>query len=515
MEMHKIKISHSPLLATFIVSLSASLLIVFLATNGSFDLFQPSFLWKAYNHYFLSLIDGRLDVPAYAIGKEGNFIDGKAYMYYGLLPTVTRLFIFPFADLTQVPVAYFSVLFFTIIGNSVLQYSLISKHVAMQLAPTAGAQQTPSLSLLILISSVIWIGSGSFIISQNATIYHEPYAASLCMVNLFLALLVKHDFFIGAYRKVNLVPFAILAGLCIHARMPSALALYLVTGLLILVQTYRSQVCLSKIIKIHKLLGLALVQYWKAILILGLFGLSILWLNYAKYGDALSFMGRNYGFMFFEGFSERMCNVLPQAEFYKFYRILVNTYVYLSGDWQNHWSLIRLFSTGYGRVELPAASLALLWALPLITFIFLFFVFIKGFIQVENRILLLALLGFSAGATFQLMYPTITHRYVVTFWPPLLASILFCWFKYGSSISLKTKYIVITLGFVGMTYQLYLAVFDDYYVNDGPVTALELPTLHYSDEDSAYLGALTKDKIKTFKIERSRIKRSECEKWLN
>ena len=104
-EIHKIKNKHSARLTTFIVSLFASLVLVFLATNGTFDLFQPSFLWKAYNHYFLSLMDGRLDVPAYAIGKEGNFVDGKAYMYYGLVPTLTRFFVHPFVDLAQVPMA--------------------------------------------------------------------------------------------------------------------------------------------------------------------------------------------------------------------------------------------------------------------------------------------------------------------------------------------------------------------------------------------------------------------------
>jgi hypothetical protein len=66
--------------------------------------------------------------------------------------------------------AYFSVLFFTILGNTVLQYSLISKHISMQLLSTSELRQTASLSLLIIASAIIWIGSGSVIISQNATL---------------------------------------------------------------------------------------------------------------------------------------------------------------------------------------------------------------------------------------------------------------------------------------------------------------------------------------------------------
>ena len=278
-------------------------------------------------------------------------------------------------------------------------------------------------------------------------------------------------------------------------------------------QTYRAQVSKLETLKAHKLIGLAIIQYWNTILILGLFGLSILWLNYAKYDNVFSFMGRNYGFMFFEGFSERMCNVLPRGELYKLNRIIVNTYVYLSGDWQNHWSLIRLFSTGYGRVEMPAVPLALLWALPIACMALLVGVFIKGIKLVQNRILLLGLLGLSAGALVQLMYPTITHRYVVTFWPPLLVSVLYCWFKYGSSSGQITKTIVLTLGCVGITYQLYLAMFDDYYVNDGPVTAQELPTYHYSDVDNAYLASLTAAKVKEFYIQKKRNKAAACEKF--
>jgi len=511
--MKNLNINQRIFLFTCFISLFCGFLITHLATNGTFNLFQPSFLWKAYNYYFLSLIEGHLDVPAFAIGKEGNFVNGKAYMYYGILPSLPRLLVYPFADLRQVPMGYFSILFFTILGNAVLQYSLISKHMSLKLVQNQAARQTPSLALLIMVSAVIWIGSGSFIISQNASLYHEPYAASLCLVNLFLAILIKYDFFTGAYKKVNLLPFAIVAGLCVHARMPSALALYLVTGLIILVQTYRAQLCLTGTVKVHQLIGLAIIQYWKTILTLGLFGLSILWLNYAKYGSAFSFMGSNYGFMFFEGFSERICNVLPRADLYKFYRIIVNAYVYLTGDWQTHWSLIRLFSTGYGRVEMPAIPLALLWALPLVSLSFIFFVFIKGIKLVQNRILLLGLFGFGAGAIFQLMYPTITHRYVVTLWPPLLASVLFCWFKYGHSSGQITKTIVLCLGCVGIAYQLYVAGYNDYYLNDGPVTAQELPGYHYSDAENLYLQSLTPDMVEEFKEQRRINKVDACAKY--
>jgi hypothetical protein len=521
-EMHKVN-GYSALLTTSIISLFASLILVFLATNGTFDLFQPSFLWKAYNHYFLSLIDGRLDVPAHGIGKEGSYIDDKVFMYYGMLPTLPRFFLHPFIDLNKLPASYFSILFFTLLGNVVLQHSivkqyLICKHAAKNvILPNSKFQ----IIFLVLISLIVWFGSATFLISQNATIYHEPYAAALCIVNIFLALLIRDGFFLGKFHYVNLMPYAFLAGLCTHARMPTALSLYLVTGLIMLVQICRQYPNISPIKRPHYLLWLALLKYWKEVLVLGFFGLSILLLNFARYGDLFNFMGVNNGFVFFEGWSERQCSVIPHGTFHKINRIIVNTYVYLSGDWQNHWSLIRLFSTGYGRVEMPAAPIAVLWAAPITCFIIVMCRSLLGLRLVFSRILLVFILAFSAGALFQLSYPTITHRYIAELWLPLGTCLLFCWYSYlvrPTQFRLGNPKVVGFIGvlaFIGVSYQLYLAITDEYYLDDGPVTSLERPSFHYPVEDYEYLGTLTNEKIKTFYIEREQRRQNECAKFRN
>jgi hypothetical protein len=509
-------LTHRPLLFTLLFALGCSIVIVGLATRGSFDLFQPSFLWKAYNHYLLSIFDGRLDIPIFAIGKEGNLIDGKAYMYYGLLPVLPRIFLYPFVDLAQIPASYFSILFFTLLGNLVLQYTLVKHYIAHQCRG--------SVTLLLLLSLIIWFGSAAFIISQNATIYHEPYAASLCLASIFIALMLRQNFFIGEYRKVSLVPFALVAGLCVHARMPSALALYLVTGLLILVQTSRALSSSGANKGLVNVLFQSILIFWKEIVILGLFGLSILLLNHARYGDMLNFMGINYGFMFFEGFSERVCSVLPRSELYKVYRVFVNGYVYLSGDWQSHWSLVRLLSTGYGRIEGPFLPLALIWSLPIASLLFVIWTQIRAIRKSASQITLLFLIAFSAGAIFQLMYPTIAHRYVVSLWLPVFASLLFCWNAYitqSSSINLKqldgNKNLlgVVILGVGSIGYQLYHAVTTPYYLEDGPVTnsMTGSPNYHYSDEDNAYMASMTTEKINLFFDERAKNKIAACEKY--
>jgi hypothetical protein len=493
--------------------LFAITLTVGLATQWTFDLFQPQFLWKAYNHYFLSMLDGRLDLPVEAIGKEGGYFNSKAYMYYGLLPVIVRAILYPFVDLTQTPVSYFSVLFFTLIGHVALQVSLINVYLKNKSAD----RHQLSYWMLIAVSCILWFGSASFMISQNATLYHEPYAVSLCLANIYLALLLKDGFFLQQHQSISLLPYALLAGLCIHGRMPTALTLYLVTGILILVQTVRIRKSAGLNIGPFSVVMQSMRSFWPALLIMGAFGLSILWLNYAKYGNPLAFMGGNYGYFFLEGFSDRRCNIVPTSEFSNILRIIPNLAVYLTASTDLHWSLTWHLATGFGRLEIPLVPLILLWPLPIFCFLYLLVNLLKGLKNTTNRILLLGLLLFSVGAFFQLKYATITHRYSAELWLPLWISLLFLWFKLmnNPSKSLLTHRFfqvnflaVAVLLFTGIGYQLYLATTNEYYLQDGPLIVHQ--DFHYLAEDNQFLATLTPEKINQFKADYKQQKEQKC-----
>jgi hypothetical protein len=495
----------------------ASILTVGMATRWSFNLFEPQFLWKAYNYYFLSIINGHLDIPVEAIGSEGGFFNSKAYMYYGLLPALLRGLLYPFIDLAQTPVSYFSVLFFTLVGHITLQLSLVDLYLRKQ--KTLNFQI--ELTALIGASLILWFGSASFLISQNATIYHEPYAASLCLVNIFIALLIRDDFFLKRKTAISLLPYSIITGLCIHARMPTALTLYLTTGFIILIQSYR--LLSDKGIKpsIYSVVVQSLKSYWVCISILGMCGFSILWLNYAKYGDPMAFMGGNYGYRFFEGYSERTCNIYPQTQFSDYLRIIPNTVVYLTGSWDLHWSLSWHLATGYGRKELPLIPLLLLWPLPLLCFSFLIQRFFKNISNTKIKLLFIGLLTFSVGAFFQLKYPTIAHRYVSEFWTPVFLSTLYCCYLLLTKTSekqmeikiTKMKYVILViLLFTGLVYQLYLANVTEYYVNDGPSHS---ENFHFNDKSNAFLKSLTPEKITKLRNEVKRKQNEGCEALRN
>ena len=82
-------------LLTVLVSAVGVILYAASVTRFSFDFFDPvDPYWQGYNHYALALLNGRLDVPAHAIGYEGIYYQGKVYLNnYGILPAVAR---FPF-----------------------------------------------------------------------------------------------------------------------------------------------------------------------------------------------------------------------------------------------------------------------------------------------------------------------------------------------------------------------------------------------------------------------------------
>lgn len=485
------------------IPLLYALALIGMATNWTFDLFAPQFLWRAYNDYLLAMLDGRLDIPAASIGREGSYFNGNAYMYYGLLPVVPRMLLHPFVDLSQTPMAVFSILFFTLVGLSCLQASINNR-----LLQSSSTLSFDKLAVWWGLTTLSWLGSAAFLISQGGTIYHEPYAASLCLFNIFLALLIRDNFFMTAPSTYSSIPYAVLAAVAIHTRMPMALALYLTLGLIMLVQASR-HVSINNTGSIIEFVLRILRDNWLSILILAFGGMSILLINYLKFGNAMSFMGGNYGYFFLEGFTDRRCNIYPKSEYARLLRIIPNAYIYFTGDWQYHWSLTVHLKTGYGRWEFPMIPLALLWFLPIVCFTAALVLLIKHWRTTQSKMLLLGLLLISAGALFQLSYPTITHRYVAELWAPFFVTTIWLAIKYGEKLqSVKWFSLTLTGLLVGLCYQLWLANTDRYYLQDGPI--YDHVDYHYSEQDNVFLASLTPEKISHIKTQRRPLKEEAC-----
>ncbi len=506
-----------------VIKTKASILLFFLfpiflysffSTNFSLNFFEPHFLWKGYNYYFLAVINGQLDIPSHAIGREASYIGDKVYMYYGALPLLMRGLLYPFVNLEQTSIAAFSVFTFSIVGQSFLQYSLLLKFKQSITNQTS----TAVLVGFIVLSILLWFGSATFIILQNSTLYHEPYAASLCLTNIFLGLLVKDHFFLGNNRKVNLVPYAIVSALCLHARMPTALALYCVMVFLLLVQIFKySKNSATPRFQLSAFIIHGFKSYYLTLFILFIGGVSILLLNYAKFNDPLAFMGPNYGYFFLEGYTERRCNLVPQSDYASILRIIPNLVIYLTGSLDFHWSLSWHLNTGFGRKEMPVIPFGILWMLPLLSFVFLLLLGVKRFSSITFKYVLMLLALLSIGTLFQLSYPTIAHRYSAELWLPLAFSMIFLWSYFlHKQPTMQVKYYRLMIysalcaAFIGVSYQFYLSFTSKYYLEDGPIYKHEQH--HYPQSDIDFLSNLTAEKIKAFKIEYHSNKQQACEK---
>ncbi|MEP4889847.1 MAG: hypothetical protein ABJV04_07465 [Aliiglaciecola sp.] len=480
------------------------------ATNFTFDFFQPQFLWRAYNFYTLAIIDGRLDIPAFSIGQEGNYIDSKVYMYYGMLPTLPRLILSPFIDLQSTPLSTLVVFLFSTFGQVILHFSIWKRFVKF------GDFSITNLIMVFGLLCVLWFGSGTFIILQNSVIYHEPYAAALCLSNIFLGLLIKDNFFIDSQKNYSFVKYAVVAGLCVHTRMPTALALYSVTCFLMLICILRTMQ--SEGVKQNYILNIvttAFRNHTVSLLIMFAFGLSVLLINYLKFGDAIEFMGHNYGYNFLEGFTERRCPVLPVGEFAKAFRIIPNLYVYFTADMETYKYLRLNLETGFGRIEDPVVPIYQLWSLSCLCYLI---VLVQGIVKSRkgNPLLLIGILLLSSiGAFFQLTYPTIAHRYITEFWPPLaLATIIVVYVNAieGKRYNKGVLALMAFLGAFGILNMLNLSLTNRYYLEDGPV--FNHNDYHYSDSDNAFLSELTEDKIEQFMIQYHKDKEAACAKYL-
>ena len=102
--------------------------IVFLFVCGSLYYAYWAFIFDSgiffgetiYDSLYLALREGRLDLPMRILFNEGHYTeDGKGYIYHGMAPLITRLFL-PFGNNGPVMLysyAPFSVYLWSILGS--------------------------------------------------------------------------------------------------------------------------------------------------------------------------------------------------------------------------------------------------------------------------------------------------------------------------------------------------------------------------------------------------------------
>jgi hypothetical protein len=199
---------------------------LFFLSNGTFQLFGPEMLDKAFDNMLVHLLRGEFTVDREAIGYEAFTRDGKTYAYFGIFPAVLRLVAIPFTAVAQAQLARLSCLTAVVIFVALQLQMLLIVHHSMP------AVSRRSEFLAVMVAATVLSGPQLYILS-SAVIYHEAVLWSAAMAAAFNLVVVRTTFGAKSLRARDLVSLATLAGLAINTRAPVGVALYLGTILLV------------------------------------------------------------------------------------------------------------------------------------------------------------------------------------------------------------------------------------------------------------------------------------------
>lgn len=139
---------------------------VAMVTGGSGQIIFPDNFGSFYDYQALSLLAGRLDVPADAIANEAFVFGGKSYGYFGPTPALLRL---PFAIFDLWPGKLTRLM---MIG-SYLAVLLGAYRVALEVAQMRRGAERPASAWTVLFTLNVGLGSTLFFLGSRAYLYHE------------------------------------------------------------------------------------------------------------------------------------------------------------------------------------------------------------------------------------------------------------------------------------------------------------------------------------------------------
>ena len=412
-------LSRSDALVFVCFCLVGSLAYLAILTNGTFDLGARETLDRAYDAYARAMLVGRLDVSRDVIGNEGFYVDGKVYLYYGILPALMRL---PFllAGMASPSPRLFVWIEATV--AAALFHLTLARILALSCPPIRSAGNG---TVALMAGIAAWIASPCLLLVSNASIYHEPIGVALvCTGGIFLLLSGPIASALGGQppqlSTTRLTAIAILAGLSLHARPPLAVGLFLLTGLLCLWTLADPSVAK------RGLWGRLLHAVRKSLLPGAMLTIAVvvfMIVNWLRFGDPMSAGPlRYYGYyLFLEGNSPRMQTFFQQGRF-QLLRLIPNALVHVFGIYQVHEPLTKLLHVGALRLESPLHGMVLIWA-PVVIMSVFGTRHLLGLAR-RNRICGLWLMGTSitlaSSLVIMLCYSTVTLRYKFEMWPGLL-----------------------------------------------------------------------------------------------
>ena len=383
----------------------------------------------AFNEYALSMLDGRLDVPALAIGLEGKFTnDGKVYTYYGALPAILRMPLAPFVDLSETCVAkQFMFVYAVVIG-------FVCHITALKIGRAAGiAANERHQFFTALFLCLVWFASPLTILMSSAAQTYEPIALGLLLTVMFLGIIAYEVIVEKRHSPKRIISLSIIAALCVHARPHIAVLLYAVVFfacLLLLLHFRQGDGSWYSRLEVNRS---AVGRVTVAIIVLSLSGLSIISMNYARwerFGFSMPQSIGQYGFFkFVEPYDSprRVSAREHKLGTFSVRRVPSNAVFHTVGGWETRLKLLDYFGAGHVRIAKPYSLTALMW-LP--WYLGLFYLLFRArsilrWLGPRSAYAASAWIASAGIAYLILAYVTSTYRYKVEIWPLLYCSGLF------------------------------------------------------------------------------------------
>lgn len=401
---------------SWLIALFAIPPIIFalIATKGTMNFLYPEYGWVFYNQYAIAISQGRLWIPAEAIGPEGFYVGGHVYGYYGILPALLRLPFIPFVDLRTTPLSV--ILNWTLAVSGVLALQLAALDVLRWRLAQGGASKARWVFGLAAISLAFF--SGSMLVIQKSSFYFEPFAASLLLAALFILVSVRVLLF-GSCNpsRMQLALLATFAALCLFGRQTTAISLYAGVMLWMAVSLYNFWQAGERRYGRLLLRAISIAAAPMTILLIG--GLLYVNLNIIRFGQVgASYPIDSYGYLLMDPHDARLLNIRNEGQFH-WTRILPNlVFALIGGDELRHRFIAALGGGTTGALG-HVIRLALAWT-PSLLLSGLSFAWLAARARTERMaVVALLLLGcFAIGATIQLAYATAQYRYHVDLWPP-------------------------------------------------------------------------------------------------
>jgi hypothetical protein len=267
-------------LAALIVAVSVYYL--FLLSNGTFLVFGPEMLDQTYNSMLVHMLHGNFDVDPKAIGFEAMTRNGTTYAYFGVFPALLRLPAMAFTDISRAELARLSCLSALVIFIAVQLRALLAVHNSLP-----AASRRPEL-LAVMAAAMLFSGPQIYILG-SAAIYHESILWAAAMAAGFNLIVVRAAFAGYPLQGRDLVLLALLAGLAINTRPSIGLDLCLGAVLLIGWAGWERWAAHRDKREGVSQNTVTMPLPWLAIIIIGLLAAAAGAVNFARWGNPLTF----------------------------------------------------------------------------------------------------------------------------------------------------------------------------------------------------------------------------------